>query len=137
MTAAANRMRASRQRQRDGLRCVRFEVRDTEIEGLMARGLLDPVARNNRQAIAAALGELMDQLPDEWWNASPANPGLVSLNLTGGFIDLLETLGWLPAAAPRDSTTIKAALVGFIKRACSLSIQTPAPFRADRNATGG
>ena len=43
---AAERMRHSRERRRDGMRVIPFEIRDEEIEALVKRGLLDPVARN-------------------------------------------------------------------------------------------
>jgi len=133
---AAERMQVSRQRRRDGLRCIPLEIRDDEIGALVKASLLGPDARNNRNAIAIALGKLMDQLPPEWWIAPPTGAEPVTLNLTPGFIDLLVTLGWLPAAAPRDRATIKAAFAGFSQRFCTLSVQTPAPSRADRNTTG-
>jgi hypothetical protein len=69
---AAERMRLARQRQRDGIRVIPFEVRDEEIEGLVARGLLDPVARHNRNAIANALGRLFDAVPPQRWPVSAA-----------------------------------------------------------------
>jgi hypothetical protein len=137
MSDAAERMRRSRKRRRDGQRCVTVVVLDREIAALVTHGLLDPVARNDRHAIAAALGKLLDQLPPECWDARLASSGLVSLKLNSSFIDHLVTLGWLLEATPRDRATIKAGLVGFIQRACALSGQAPYPFRADMHATGG
>ena len=67
LTPAAERMRLTRQRRRDGMRVIPFEVRDEEIEALVARGLLDPVARNDRSAIARAMGNLFDAVPPERW----------------------------------------------------------------------
>jgi len=64
---AAERMRVTRQRRRDGLRIIPFEIRDDEVEGLVAHGLLDPVARNDRNAIARALGGLLDAVPPRRW----------------------------------------------------------------------
>lgn len=64
---AAERMRRSRKRRRDSLRCINFDVRDKEIEGLVTSGLLDPVARNDRVAISKALGKLLDRIPPERW----------------------------------------------------------------------
>ena len=64
---AAERMRVTRQRRRDGLRIIPFEIRCDEIEGLVTRGLLDPVARNDRNAIARALGGLLDAVPPRRW----------------------------------------------------------------------
>ena len=67
----AERIRLTRQRRRDGLRAIRFEIRDDEIEGLVTRGLLDPVARNDQNAIARALGGLLDViLPQRWQMAT-------------------------------------------------------------------
>jgi hypothetical protein len=67
LTPAAERMRVTRLRRRDGMRVIPFEIRDSEIEGLVKRGLLDPVARNERSAIARALGNLLDAVPPERW----------------------------------------------------------------------
>jgi hypothetical protein len=66
--SAAERMRLSRLRRRDGMRCIQFEVRDAEIEALVTHGLLVPVDRNNRNAIARALGNLIDRIPLSWWS---------------------------------------------------------------------
>ena len=66
----AERMRLSRQRRREGTRVVPFEIRDGEIDGLVAIGLLDPSARADRDAIAAALGLLFDRIPAELWEAA-------------------------------------------------------------------
>lgn len=137
MTAAAERMRRSRARRRGGMRVIPFEVRTAEVEALVRAGLLDPARRDDRNAIAAALGKLMDQLPPECWDAPLAGSGLVSFKLNPGFVDHLVTLGWIPTTTPRDRDTIKAGLVGFIQRASALSVQAPHPFRADRHATAG
>jgi hypothetical protein len=64
---AAIRMRRSRKRRRDKLRVVPFEIRTDEIDGLVTHGLLDPVARNNRDEIANALGRLFDRVPPNRW----------------------------------------------------------------------
>jgi hypothetical protein len=52
------------------MRCVPFEVRDVEIEALVNHGLLDPADRNNREAIARALGILIDGIPVSWWSVA-------------------------------------------------------------------
>jgi hypothetical protein len=52
---AAMRMRRSRERRRDGLRCLRVELRETEIDALVRRGFLKLEARNERKAIIEAL----------------------------------------------------------------------------------
>ena len=53
--AAAERMRAHRQRRRDGLRCLTIELRNTEIDALIRKGMLKTDARNDRDAILNAL----------------------------------------------------------------------------------
>jgi hypothetical protein len=50
-SAAAERMRRHRQRQRNGLRCLMIELRATEIETLIRKGLLKWETRNDRNAI--------------------------------------------------------------------------------------
>jgi hypothetical protein len=60
-------MRLSRQRRRDGMRVVPFEVRDTEIENLIKLSLLNQEHRTDRAAIARALGTLLDKIPVAWW----------------------------------------------------------------------
>jgi hypothetical protein len=52
---AAVRMRRSRKRRRDGLRLLRVELRETEIDALVDKGLLKPDARNNRNAVLMAI----------------------------------------------------------------------------------
>jgi hypothetical protein len=57
---AAERMRRHRQRQRNGLRCVTIEIRGSEIETLIRKGLLKWETRNDRIAIIEALYEFFD-----------------------------------------------------------------------------
>jgi hypothetical protein len=52
---AAMRMRRSRERRLEGLRCLRVELRATEIDALIRKGLLKSEARNERKAILQAL----------------------------------------------------------------------------------
>jgi hypothetical protein len=52
---AARRMRRHRQRRRDGLRCLVIELRETEIDMLIRKGLLKPETRNDTIAIIDAL----------------------------------------------------------------------------------
>ena len=52
---AALRMRRSRERQRDGMRCLTIELRETEIDALIHEGCLFPGARDDRNSIARAL----------------------------------------------------------------------------------
>ena len=44
---AAERMRRHRQRRRDGLRCLIVELRETEIDVLIQKGLLKAEMRND------------------------------------------------------------------------------------------
>jgi hypothetical protein len=52
---AAERMRLHRERRRDGLRCLTIELRETEIDALIRKGMLKTDARNDRDAILNAL----------------------------------------------------------------------------------
>jgi hypothetical protein len=60
-TRAAERMRRCRQRRRDGLRCYRLELRDSEIEALVRRGLLVATAKTNRNAFIKAMYAFFDR----------------------------------------------------------------------------
>ena len=60
-SAAANRMRAHRQRRRDGLRCIVVQLRETEIDELIRRKLLQADARNDVYAIREALHAHFDR----------------------------------------------------------------------------
>jgi hypothetical protein len=62
---AAERMRAHRQRRRDGLRCLTIEVRETEIDALIRKGTLKADARNDPDAILNALYAHLDHTLDE------------------------------------------------------------------------
>ena len=57
---AAGRMRLHRQRRRDGLRCLMIELRETEIDALIQRGLLNNETRNDPGAIIDALYAFLD-----------------------------------------------------------------------------
>jgi hypothetical protein len=62
-SAAAQRMRAHRERRRAGLRCVVVQLRETEVDVLIRKGLLKADARNNVRAIRDALhGHFNDTL---------------------------------------------------------------------------
>jgi hypothetical protein len=54
-SAAAERMRAHRERRRLGLRSVRVQIREREIDVLIRRGLLKTDARNELCAVRDAL----------------------------------------------------------------------------------
>jgi predicted aminopeptidase len=61
LSPAAKRMRETRRRRANGLRCVILEIRNTEIDALIARGLLPSEKRNSKMAISSALYEILDQ----------------------------------------------------------------------------
>jgi hypothetical protein len=52
---AANRMRRHRERRRKGLRCLTVELRETEIDVLVRKGLLNRGRRNAPNAVVEAL----------------------------------------------------------------------------------
>jgi hypothetical protein len=60
VSAAAERMRRSRQRRQDGLRSLRIELRETEIDILIAWGLLNEWQRDDLNAVTAALYDVFD-----------------------------------------------------------------------------
>ena len=66
-SSAAERMRAHRQRRRDGLRCLTIELRETEIDALICKGGLKADARNRpdaiRDALYAHLERTLDAMP--------------------------------------------------------------------------
>jgi len=59
-TRAAERMRRCRQRRRDGLRCYRLELRDSEIKALVRRGLLLASEQTNPNAVIKAMYVFFD-----------------------------------------------------------------------------
>ena len=64
-SAAAKRMRAHRQRRRDGLRCLIIELRETEIDALIRKGMLNANTRHDPYAIRDALYAHLDRTLDE------------------------------------------------------------------------
>jgi hypothetical protein len=64
-SAAAERMRRHRQRRRDGLRCLGIELRETEIDALVHKGLLKPETRNDTSAIIDALYAHLESTLDQ------------------------------------------------------------------------
>jgi hypothetical protein len=58
---AAERMRRHRERRRDGLRCLTIELRETEIDALIRKGMLRADARNDPYAIEMALYEFLER----------------------------------------------------------------------------
>jgi hypothetical protein len=64
-STAAERMRRHRERRRDGLRCLTIELRETEIDVLIGKGMLKADARNDPDAIRDALHAHLDQTLDD------------------------------------------------------------------------
>jgi hypothetical protein len=69
ITAGAQRMRASRQRRREGLRCITLDVRVTEIGRLIELGHLRQDDCQNKDQVQLALYRFLDQtaLGDVHW----------------------------------------------------------------------
>jgi hypothetical protein len=61
-TAAAERMHRSRQRRRDGLRCLIIELRETEIDALIRKGLLPAENRQDYGSVQSALYAFLDHV---------------------------------------------------------------------------
>jgi hypothetical protein len=59
-SAGAARMRLLRQRRREGALCVTVEVFRCEIERLVRQGLLRPDHALDREAVADAVGKLIE-----------------------------------------------------------------------------
>jgi hypothetical protein len=57
---AAERMRRHRERRREGLRCLMIELRETEIDVLVQKGLLKADGRNNSRVVREALYRYFD-----------------------------------------------------------------------------
>lgn len=57
---AAERMRRHRERRREGLRCVTIELRETEIDILVQKKLLNADARNDARCVREALYQYFD-----------------------------------------------------------------------------
>lgn len=60
-STAAARMRRHRERRRDGMRCFIVELRETEIDALVRKGLLKDESRNDRIAILQSLYDFLDR----------------------------------------------------------------------------
>jgi hypothetical protein len=60
LSPAAMRMRRSRERRRDGLRCLRVEMRASEIDALVRKGFLKSDARNEQHAVLQGLYRFLE-----------------------------------------------------------------------------
>jgi hypothetical protein len=63
VVSGAERMRRYRERRRRGLTCIKVELRRSEVDALITRGLLQPAERQDRGALAAALHRYLDANP--------------------------------------------------------------------------
>ena len=63
LPSAAERMRLYRERRRRGLSCIRVQLRRSEVDALIACGLLQSTDRQNRIALATALHRYLDAYP--------------------------------------------------------------------------
>ena len=61
LSPAAQRMRLFRERKRKGLRCLTIELRETEIDALIHKGLLNSEMRNDANAIIEAMYAFFDR----------------------------------------------------------------------------
>jgi hypothetical protein len=59
------RMRRSRERRREGLRCLRIELRATEIDALIRKRYVKTEARNERNALIQGLYEFLEEKLDD------------------------------------------------------------------------
>ena len=60
ISLAAARMRRHRKLRREGLRCLTVQLRETEIEALIHKGLLQFETRHRKNAIINALHDFFD-----------------------------------------------------------------------------
>jgi hypothetical protein len=60
ITAGAKRMRATRRRRREGLRCILLDLRDDEIDRLIALGHLRQADREDKNEVLLALYRFLD-----------------------------------------------------------------------------
>jgi hypothetical protein len=68
-SAAAERMRRHRQRRRDGLRCFMIELRETEIDALIRKGLWGAENRHDYDSVQSALYAFLDRALGELGDA--------------------------------------------------------------------
>jgi hypothetical protein len=62
---SANWMRRSRKRRREGLRCLRIELRATEIDALVRKKYVKTEARDERNALIQGLYEFLEEKLDD------------------------------------------------------------------------
>ena len=64
-TAAAERMRRHRKRRRDGLRCMMIELRETEVDALISKGLLAAENCEDYDSLQSAFYAFLDDAFEE------------------------------------------------------------------------
>jgi hypothetical protein len=64
LTPAAERMRLHRERRRQGLRCLTIQLRETEVDALIHKGMLNSEMRNDVNAVLEALYEHLERTLD-------------------------------------------------------------------------
>jgi hypothetical protein len=62
ISSGAERMRRHRQRRREGLRSLRIELRETEVDMLVRSGYLQRDRRNDASAVTHALYRVFDRI---------------------------------------------------------------------------
>ena len=68
---AALRMRRCRARRREGLRLVKVQLRETEVDALIESGWLEERSRNNPSAVIDALHRLFDRVSSRMTRNAP------------------------------------------------------------------
>jgi hypothetical protein len=63
LSSAAERMPRYREHRQRGLLCIKVQLWRSEVDALIARGLLDPAESQDRSALAAALHRYLDANP--------------------------------------------------------------------------
>jgi hypothetical protein len=63
VSPAAEGMRRYRERRRRGLSCIKVQLWRSEVDGLIASGLLKPAEQQDRGVLAAALHRYLDANP--------------------------------------------------------------------------
>jgi hypothetical protein len=61
-TSGAERMKLHRERKRNKMRCLMMELRNEEIDALVAKKFLKPEMRDDREAIADAIYGWFEQV---------------------------------------------------------------------------
>jgi len=64
LSPAAQRMRLHRERRRQGLRCLTIQLRETEVDALIHKGMLNAEMRNDPTAVVEALYEHLERTLD-------------------------------------------------------------------------